>query len=324
MFSPRQCLVSVAILAAVSAPYLFTPALAGYSNPNITKQQQSCISRGNSYARSRKEAKATQAYEAAFATATDVNQCLAIVDGTEKYGSVLNDARRAGLNKALSLATNEQDLLNIAAKSRQNQLYEITKTAVDGVVAKASTTNDLYELARRAQATSLNDVAHMSLQRIYSQAKTVEDAVAFAKQAKLLGADDLSRKAIKDIIDDATETHELCSFVTQIEVLGYKDLMRRDLRKALDFAKNVDDCKEVFEVARHYDQGDLSNLAAYRGKRMILMQQVQDNKSAYKDQLEQWKAGKMAEQEQQAAEDMAKQQEQQQQPAPNKAPSPGF
>jgi len=303
--------------------FSWSPSFAKYSNPNITKQQQSCISRGNSYAKSRKEAKATQAYEEAFATATDVNQCLAIVEGTEKYGSVLNDARRAGLNKALSLATNEQDFLNIAVKSRQNQIYEVTKTAVDNVVAKASTTKDLYELAKRAQATALNDVSHMALQRVYGQAKTVEEAMAFAKQAKLLGDDDLSRKAIKDIIDDAVETHELCSFLPQIEALGYQELMRRDLRKALDFANKVDDCKEVFDVARHYEQADLASLAAYRGKRMLLMQQVQDNKSAYKEQLDQWRAGKMAEQEQQAADDLAKQQ--QQQSAPNKAaPGPGF
>jgi hypothetical protein len=320
MLMHRKYLVLVSCVVMYSA----MPGFAKYTNPNITKQQQSCISRGNSYAKSRQEAKATQAYEAAFATATDVNQCLAIVEGTEKYGSVLNDARRAGLNKALSLATNEQDLLNIAVKSRQNQLYEITKKAVDGVVAKGSTTNDLYELARKAQATALNDVAHMALQRAYSQAKTVDEALAFAKQAKLLGVEDLSQKAIKDIIDDATTTHELCGFLTQIEALGYPDLMRRDLRKALDFATNVDDCKEVFEVARHYDQSDLSNLAAYRGKRMLLMQQVQDNKSAYKDQLEQWRAGKMAEQEQQAAQDMANQQQQQQAPPKPAATGPGF
>jgi len=275
-------------------------------NVNIDKDQQKWISRGNSAAKSGKGDKATEDYKQALASADSVASCLAVCDATEHYGHVLLDARRACLIKAESVAKTRDDLCAIALKARQFELYEITKASIDALIARAQTNEDLYDLARKAQSVSLNDVAHLALEKAYTQTTSVSEALNYAKQAKLLGMEDLSRKAIRDLIDDESDAHELLVLLKQIDPMQQQDLNRRLLKKALDCVKNVDQCKEVFDTARRYDQRDIVSLASYRGRRMILLQQYKDDQAKYQEQLQTWRSGKLDQQEQQAANDMMK------------------
>jgi hypothetical protein len=297
-------------LATILTVLCFTsPCASGKTavNLNIDKDQQRWINRGNSAAKSGKADKATQAYKQALASADTVASCLAIADGTEHFGSVLLDARRACLTKAESLAKSRDDLCQIALKARQFELYEVTKAAIDGLIAHAQTNDDLYDLARKAQSVSLNDVAHLSLEKAYTQTTSVSEALRYAKQAKLLGMEDLCRKAVRDLIDDETDTSELLALLKQIDPLQEEDLNRRLLKKSLDCVKNVEQCKAVFDTARRYDQRDIVALASYRGRRMILLQQYKDDQAKYQDQLQTWRQGKMDQQEQKAADDLMKQ-----------------
>jgi len=299
-----MALIAILSVICLSAPYALGKTVV---DVNIDKDQQHWISRGNSYAKSGKTDKATEAYKQALASADSVASCLAIADATEHYGHVLLDARRACLTKAESLAKSRDDLCQIALKARQFELYEITKSAIDGLIARAQTNDDLYDLARKAQSVSLNDVAHLSLEKAYTQTTSVSEALRYAKQAKLLGMEDLCRKAIRDLIDDENDAHELLALLKQIDPLQEEDMNRRLLKKSLDCVKDVDQCKEVFDTARRYDQRDIVALAAYRGKRMILLQQYKDDKAKYQDQMQTWRAGKLDQQEQKAADDLMKQ-----------------
>jgi tetratricopeptide (TPR) repeat protein len=284
------------------------PALASKQpfNANVDRDQQHWINKGNSYAKSGKADPATEAYKQALASADSVASCLAIADSTEHYGHVLMDARRACLTKAQSLAKSRDDLCQIALKARQFELYEITKSTIDTMIAHAQTNDELYDLARKAQSVSLNDVAHLSLEKAYTQTTSVSEALRYAKQAKLLGMEDLCRKAIKDLVDDESDAHELLALLKQIDPLQEEDLNRKLLKKALDCVKDVDQCKEVFDTARRYDQRDIVALASYRGKRMILLKQYKEDQAKYQDQLQTWRAGKLDQQEQQAANQLMK------------------
>jgi hypothetical protein len=305
----KNYLASAFVLGSIWLSPLPPSALGKHvDNANIDSNQQKCIDRGNSAAKSGKADKATAAYQQALASADTVASCLAIADGTEHYGHVLLDARRACLNKAESVAKTRDDFCQIALKARQFELYEITKSAIDALIARAQTNEDLYDLARKAQSVSLNDVAHLALEKAYTQTTSVSEALTYAKQAKLLGMEDLCRKAVRDLIDDESDAHELLALLRQIDPLQQPDLNRRLLKKSLDCVKDVDQCKEVFDTARRYDQRDIVALASYRGKRMILLRQYKDDQAKYQQQMETWRTGKLDQQEQQAANDMMKQQ----------------
>jgi DNA-directed RNA polymerase subunit F len=273
------------------------------ANPDLEPNQQKLVRHGNMYARLGKAEKASDAYQQALSSATSVGQCLAIASASEHYGHILLEARRSCLNKAETLSKTRDEFFQVALRARNYELYEITKAAIDSLIARAQSNDDLYDLARKAQTISLNDVAHLALQKAYTQTTSVSEALNYAKQAKLLGMEDLCRKAIRDLIDDESDAHALCNLLAQIDPLQEMDLNRTLLKKAVDCVKDVDQCKEVFDTARRYDQRDIVALASYRGRRMILLQQYKEDQARYEQQLEEWRSGRVDAQEQQAAND---------------------
>ncbi len=281
-------------LAATSFTFLFLlsalslPALASSKNINqpLTKPQQSAARRGNSYAKSNKAEKAQVAYQGAIDQAVSVDQCIALVKSTEHYGSILVPVRRNCLNKALHIAKSQDEYFQIIACARQCQLYEITKEAIDSLIAKADNKDDLLTLAHKAQTMAMNDIAHIAMEKIYTQTDSLEDKIAFAKQAKLMAMQDLTRKAIKDAMDQESSAHVLCSLISACEPLDEQDLQRKILRKAVYQVKTPEDCKEVFDMAKRLGQQDIVELAAYKGRKMILVKQAQTEQSEASDREE--------------------------------------
>ncbi len=299
------------ILAFLLLPKGGLPQAIGKKNEKppsvLSREQQKLVKKGTTFAKLGKDKRATEIYQQALALAQNVSQCLAISESTDRYGHGLLEVRRACLNKSISLSPSREEFFRIALKARQDQLYEITKSVIDSLIASAQNSEELFDLARKAQAVSLNDVAHLALQTAYTKAKTVSEALAFAKQAKLLGMEDLCRKAIRDLIEDESDAHELCLLLAQIDPLQEPDLNRLLLKRAVDCIKDVDQCKEVFDLARRYDQRDIVALASYRGRKMILLQQYKEDQARYQQQLEQWRSGQADAQEQQAANEQMRQ-----------------
>lgn len=246
------------------------------SNSVLPVEQEAQIRKANRLVRSGKSSKAQEKYQTALSTAKDVSQCLAIAEGSEKFGHPLMDVRRDCLQKALTLGSTPQDFFQIALKARQYQFFEITKSAIDFLIANANTNDELFELAEKAQGLALNDVAQMAMAKAYVQTKSVPDALNFAKRAKVMSMDDLVRKTIKDLIDDEPDAQNLCDLLEEIEPFQLVDLNRYLLRKAVYAGKTVADCKAVFEAAKRHAQPDIVNLAAYRGRKLLLLQQNQD------------------------------------------------
>lgn len=252
----------------------------------LTKNQQSLAKKGNSYARSGKAAKAETSYQSAIDQAISVEQCLALIQSAEHYGSILTPVRRNCLDKAMRLSKSDDDYFQIIVAARQCQMYEFTKQAIDELIARATTSDALLTLAHKAQSMALNDIAHIALEKLYRQAGSSESKLAFAKQAKLMAMDDLMRKAVKDMLDAEPTSHGLCTLLTAIEPLEVPDLERKILRKAVYQVATVDDCKEVYEAARRLGQQDVVDLAGFKGRKMMLMQQAQAEQEAIKQKQE--------------------------------------
>ncbi len=278
-----ESILAVALLVSLSS---LRPSFASHKDPNspLTNSQQTQANRGNSYAKSGREEKAQVAYQGAIDQAVSVEQCLALIKNTEHYGHILIPVRRNCLNRALHLAKTDDDYFQIIASARQCQLYEITKEAIDSLIARANTKDQLLTLAHKAQSMALNDVAHVAMEKLYRQLESTEDRLAFAKQAKLMAMEDLMRQAIKDMLDHEMSTHGLCALLPAIEPLEQPDLERKILRKAVYQVASVDDCKEVYEAARRLGQQDVIDLAAFKGRKMILINKAKAEQQALEEQ----------------------------------------
>jgi hypothetical protein len=271
-------------------------ALSANNNSVLTKAQQSEARKGNSYAKSNKPDKAQSAYQSAIDQTTSVEQCVALVKSTEHSGSILIPVRRNCLNKALHIARTPDEIFQIIACARQCQLYEITKEAIDSLIAKAETKEDLLELAHKAQSMTMNDVAHIAMDKLYTQESSSEDKINFAKQAKLMAMEDLTRKAIKDASDQETNAHVLCKIIAAIEPLEQPDLERKILRRAVYQIQNVKECKEVYDLAKRLGQQDIVELAGFKGRKMLLIEQVKVEQGVQEDKQQEEEDRKAAEQ----------------------------
>lgn len=288
----------ISAAVAISVPLIANAVFADNSKVGspLPIEQEAKIRKANKAVRSSKPSKSAKKCQAALDSASEVAQCLAIAEGTEKYGAPLMDVRRACLQKALTLGKNQSDFFQIALKARQYQYYEITKSAIDFVIANANSDDELFDVAQKAQELGLSDLARMAMDKDYLQVKTVPDAILFAKRAKVLNMQDVVRKTLKDLIDDEPTTMGLCNLYNEVEPFQVPDLARYLLRRAVYAVKTVGDCKEVFDIAKKNGQPDIANVAAYRGRKMIQMQQSQDASAQTMLQA----------QEQQAANDLAK------------------
>jgi len=280
-------------LVSIVAPPL---SLGANNNSVLTKTQQSAARRGNSYAKSNKADKAQSAYQSAIDQTISVEQCIALVKSTEHSGSILIPVRRNCLNKALHIAKTPDEIFQIIACARQCQLYEITKEAIDSLIAKAESKEDLLELAHKAQSMTMNDVAHIAMDKLYIQESSSEDKINFAKQAKLMAMEDLTRKAIKDASDQETNAHVLCKIIAAIEPLEQPDLDRKILRRAVYQIQNVKECKEVYDLAKRLGQQDIVELAAFKGRKLLLIEQVKVEQGAQEDKQQEEEDRKASEQ----------------------------
>jgi len=253
----------------------------------LTIEQQAQVKKANSAAKSGKAEKAATYYTQALSQATTVEQCLDIAQATERYGQLLVVTRRACLERAISVATRDVDLFSIALRSRQYQFYEITKRVIDKIIAKAESNEELFALAHKCQEVALGDVSHLAMEKALAQTKTIPEALTFAKEAKVMNMDDLLRKTVKDLIDDQTNVHDLCTLLADIEPLQLSDLDRYLLKKAVNSVKTPNDCKEVFEMAKRYSQQDIVELAAFRGRKMLLLEKYNEEQAQLHAQQEQ-------------------------------------
>lgn len=222
----------------------------------------------------------------ALQSATDIPKCLAIASFTETAGASMLDSRRQCLVKALGMCQSRQDYIQVALKSRQYQCYEVTRDAVNALIGSGTSIDDLYDLARKTQEVALNDVAHLAMEKAFTLCKTIPEAVAFAREAKLLSMDDLNRKAVKDMIDDEPNAHELIVLLHYIEPFKLRDMDRYCMKKALDRAVAEQDFLDIYNASQRRGEGDIFQIALYRGKKARLMQQIKTERDSAQQQMD--------------------------------------
>jgi len=218
---------------------------------------------------------------------------LAIATYTEMVGLPMVDVRRACVSKAASLAQSNDDLILVALKARQYQFFEVTRQAVQTLVANAHTMDELYSLAQKTHEAALNDISHMVMEKAYTGVKTAKDDLVFLDNCKRLGMEDLQRKAVKDVIDSQTDVPTLCDQLLRLKDGGYamRDLNRYGLRKCMDEAQTVEDMQTVFDVARQLDEPDFANRASYFVRKGKIIQQIKTDRANYEAQLRAWREG---------------------------------
>ncbi len=256
---------------------------------------QSSMERAARSMKSGKYDRAKPVIESVLASSNDVPKCLAIAEYTEPYAFPMMEARRACLNRALSLCSTQEDYLVVALKSRKYQFFEITKSAITALIQSAKTVPELYDLARKAQEVALNDVAHQAMEKAFSGLKTQEDAFAFADQCKSVGLDDLLRKTIKQMIDDEDEVLGLCDLVLQTDKYQLRDLSRYALKKAMDYCYTkggVEEMDQIKEVARRINEPDVMARAEYYVKKGKLIQKMKGDQAAYQSKVRAWREQK--------------------------------
>jgi hypothetical protein len=227
--------------------------------------------------------KAREIIQSSLGSAPDVSTCLAMASAADMVGFTLQDAKRACLQKALSLSKSRDDYFRCALKARQVQVFDITSDAIKQLLASSSSTEELLDLARRAQEIAMNDVSHLALEKAFAQTHDLDGALALAKQSRILGADDLAKKICREVIDDSQTCKDLMELLPGIEEFKYPDANRYLLKRALDFAKTVDDEKAVFDAAHRLGQRDVEELAGFRGRKMIQMQNLVNEEKAKED-----------------------------------------
>lgn len=262
------------------------PAFAGKKpivDSPLDEQTQSSLRRA---CKSGNAQKAMPAITQALQSANDIPKCLAIASFTEAAGASMLDARRQCLVKALSLCQSRQDFIQVALKSRQYQCYEVTRDAVNALIGSGTSVDDLYDLARKSQEVALNDVAHLAMEKAFTLVKTIPECIAFAREAKLLSMDDLNRKACKDLIDDEPNAHELMVILHYIEPFKLKDLDRYCMKKALDRAVSEQDFLDIYNASQRRGEGDIFQIALYRGRKARLMQQIKSEQETAQQALD--------------------------------------
>ncbi len=256
--------------------------------------------------------KANQLIITVLNSAQTLDECLAIAAYTDAAGFPLIEARTKSLQKGIVLSKTPDDYMRVVLKARQLQCFDVTSQAIKALLASANTPEQLNEVARKSQEIALNDVAHLALEKLFAHAKTVPDAISVAKTARTLGMDDLTRKILKELEDDCRTTAELMALLPQVEPFAYGDVNRYCLHRALDYANSADDFYAIYKQSQRLRQQDIFDVAAFRGKKMILMQKLQEEQAAAAD------ASASAQQELQQAEQKAR--EDLNKSAPNSGP----
>ena len=241
---------------------------------DLSPDQAAQVQKAAKAAKSGNAGRARDIIQGMLSSAPDVSTCLAMASAADTVGYTLQDSKRACLQKALSLCKTRDDYFRCALKARQVQVFDITSDAVKQLLASASSSEELLDLARRAQEIAMNDVTHLALEKAYAQTKELDAAFQLGKQCRLLGADDLAKKICREVIDDNQTTKDLIDLLPQLEEFKYPEANRYLLKRALDYAKTVDDQKLIFDNARRLNQRDIQDLAGFRGRKMLQMQNM--------------------------------------------------
>lgn len=280
-------LLMTAVLSATESAL----AKKDWSQSPLPPEMYRVVTRAQSQMKSGKFKQATATITELLNSANDVPKCLAIAASTESYGFPMMDARRACMNRALQLSNSNDDMILVALKSRQYQFFEITRQAINSLLASAKSVNELYDLARRCQEVALNDVAHLAMEKAYTGIKDQPSAFAFAEQSKALGMEDLLRKVVKDLIDDEDEVAALCDIICKTDGYKLRDQTRYGLRKALDKSASLPDMEAIFETARRLNEPDIANRANYFIRRGKVIQKIKEDRQGYDAQLKSWREG---------------------------------
>lgn len=275
LFLPGVGLLSIREAQAKKSPLVDTTELS----PELAAQVQ----RAAKAAKSGNPNKARDIIQNMLASAPDVSTCLAAASAADMVGFTLQDAKRACLQKALSLSKSRDDYFRCALKARQVQVFDITSDAIKQLLASASSTEELLDLARRAQEIAMNDVSHLALEKAFAQTHELDAALSLAKQSRILGADDLAKKICREVIDDSQTCKDLMDLLPGIEDFKYPEANRYLLKRALDFARNVDDEKAIFDAAHRLGQRDIEEVAGFRGRKMLQMQTMVNEEKAKED-----------------------------------------
>jgi hypothetical protein len=281
------------LAVAVACLGLLSQAAYAKVDPNspLTTEQQRSLKKAAAFAKKGRGDKASPIFNDILATCTDLPKCIAVAGYTEQYGHSTVDARRAIMARALELCRTYDDYILVAMKSRQYECFDVTRTAIQQLVSVANTKEQLTDLARKAMEVSMTDVAHLAMEKEYTIVKTVPDALEYANEVSLMGFTDLQRKVVKELIDDESNCAQLCMILRKIEPFKLKDLNRYLLKKALDQAASVDDFSTIWEAARRHNQKDIFDVAAFRGKKMQLMQRIKGDRANHAQRIEEWKQG---------------------------------
>lgn len=291
LFSFKSLLVIVLLAVMPCLLCSSVPAKKQLSDSPLTIEMQTSLEKAMRKARSLRGKNALPLFTGIIDQADNVSKCIAIATFTESSAYPLMEVRKQCLAKALTLCESNNDLIEVAQKSRQYEYFEITRQAINSLIDSANTIAECYDLASQAQEVALHDVSHMAMLKAYPFVKTVPEALEFAKKVKLLGMDDLVRRTVKDLIDDENNAHELMVILRNIEQLEVPDLQRYLFRKALDKANTVEQFHEIWDEARRHNQKDVYNLAAFRGRKLMLIQQIKNDQAEYRRQLQSWKTG---------------------------------
>lgn len=268
-FTIKRLFSALAFVVVISQPVLAVDKISADSP--LTVAQQKALTRAAAMAKKGQVTKATPIFESVLADCNDLPKCLAVATYTEGFGHPMLGVRRAVMDKALSLARTHDDYVLVALKGRQCECYDVTKRAIQTLIDESQTKEDLTDLARKALEVSMHDVAHLAMKKEYKLVKTVPDALEYAKAVSSMGMDDLLRQVLRELIDDENNAHNLCSLLRSIEVYHMKDLNRYLLKKALDTATTVEQFREIWQASAKHQQKDIHDVAAYRGKKYMIM-----------------------------------------------------
>lgn len=255
-------------------------AKSAYSDSKFSPALQGQLSKAVRGFKSKKYAQATTQVQEVTAGAADTSDCLYIVGSLDAYGAPAMKAKRAALEKALDLAKTADDLLNVAIKARKCECFDISKSAMDGVVGACNDFEQLIDAAHKAHEASVTEVAQVALQKAYTLANNIPDVLTFAREASSIGFEDLTRTALKDLLEDQSNTADLIALMPKVTVYNMVDITRLGLKRGLEKCKTVDDYLLVYNAAKRYEMADIEKLAAYRGRKLTLINKINDEKAA--------------------------------------------
>lgn len=249
----------------------------------LTKAEQKQIDRAAGYMRSKNWHRATEAVNAFAASAESPSTCMYAMNALSRFGGPANQAKRACVEKAISLSTSSDDLMEVAVKARQSEMFDLSKEAFDRLIGTSENLQDLTLIARESHRMAMADVAHLAMEKAYTRVDNIPDALQFARDSYAMGLEDLSRKCLKDLIEDQPTVSGLLEIAGKVEAMHMNEMVRFALTRAVDKAKTIDQMLSVYNAAKHYGEEDIVKLAQFRGRKMVLQKKIKEEAGAVVD-----------------------------------------